>query len=52
MVKVELLDFGYKAVIIKDKKIIGELLGVTIHNLYTSLFKVYGIDLYGKVCLN
>ena len=52
MVKVELLDFGYKAVIIKDKKIIGELLGVTLANLYTSLYKVYGIDLYGKVCLN
>jgi len=52
MVKVELLDFGFKAVIIKDKKIIGELLGVTLANLYTSLYKVYGIDLYGKVCLN
>jgi hypothetical protein len=52
MVNIELLDFGYKAVIIKDKKIIGELLGVTLANLYTSLYKVYGIDLYGKVCLN
>jgi hypothetical protein len=52
MVNIELLDFGYKAVIIKDKKIIGELLGVTLGNLYTSLYKVYGIDLYGKVCLN
>jgi hypothetical protein len=52
MVKVELLDFGFKAVIIKDKRIIGELLGVTLANLYTSLYKVYGIDLYGKVCLN
>ena len=52
MVKVELLDFGFKAVIIKDKRIIGELLGVTLANLYTSLYQVYGIDLYGKVCLN
>jgi hypothetical protein len=52
MVKVELLDFGFKAVIIKDKKVIGEMLGVTLANLYTSLYKVYGIDLYGKVCLN
>jgi hypothetical protein len=52
MVKVEILDFGFKAVIIKDKRIIGELLGVTLANLYTSLYKVYGIDLYGKVCLN
>lgn len=52
MVNIELLDFGYKAVIIQDKKIIGELLGVTLANLYTSLYKVYGIDLYGKVCLN
>jgi hypothetical protein len=52
MVQIELLDFGFKAVIIKDKKIIGELLGVTLANLYTSLYKVYGIDLYGKVCLN
>jgi hypothetical protein len=52
MVQIELLDFGFKAVIIKDKKIIGELLGVTLANLYTSLYQVYGIDLYGKVCLN
>lgn len=52
MVKVELLDFGCKATIIKDNKIVVEILGVTIHNLYTSLFKVYGIDLYGKINLN
>lgn len=52
MVNIELLDFGYKAIIIKDNRIIGELLGVTLGNLYTSLYKVYGIDLYGKVSLN
>jgi len=52
MVKVELLDFGYKAVIIKDDKVVGEMLGVTLANLYKSLFQVYGIDLYGTISLN
>jgi hypothetical protein len=52
LVEVELLDFGYKAVIIKDKKVIGEMLGVTLANLYKSLFQVYRIDLYGTISLN
>ena len=51
-VELELLGVGFIATIRKDKKVIGELLGVTLANLYTSLYQVYGIDLYGKVSLN
>lgn len=52
MVEVEVLKFGYSATIRKDNKIIGEVLGVTLANLYRSLYEVYGIDLYGTVSLN
>jgi hypothetical protein len=51
-VEIELLGGGFIATISKDKKFIGELLGVTLANLYQSLYQVYGIDLYGNVSLN
>lgn len=52
VVEVEILEVGYSAVIKDNNKFVGEMLGVTLANLYRSLYKVYGIDLYGNVSLN
>jgi len=51
-VEVEVLKFGFRAVIYNAGKPIGEMLGVTLGNLYISLYQVYGIDLYGNISLN
>lgn len=51
-VEVEILEVGYSAVIRDNNKFVGEMLGVTLANLYRSLYEVYGIDLYGTVSLN
>lgn len=52
VVEVEVLEFGYSAVIRDNNRFVGEMLGVTLANLYRSLYEVYGIDLYGNVSLN
>ena len=52
LIEVEVLEFGYSAVIRDNNKFVGEMLGVTLANLYRSLYEVYGIDLCGVVSLN
>lgn len=51
-VEVEILRFGFRAVVYYEGKPIGEMLGITIHHLYLSLYEVYGIDLFGSIHLN
>lgn len=46
LVRVERIEGGYKALLFKDKKIVGEMLGLDLFNLHDSLKKVWGVVLF------